>query len=250
MAVWAIADLHLSFGVPDKTMDLFGAQWTDHPEKVKANWLKLIAPEDLVLIAGDISWAMHPEQAKVDLEWIDALPGTKVMIRGNHDYWWTSISKVEKILPPSMHLIQNNAYKWGDISIGGARLWDTPDYTFGEWIDYKDNPKAKKLTTEPINAEETVRIFERELMRLESSLKAMDSQAGTRIVMTHYPPISGTLMDSAVSKLLEKYHIDICVFGHLHNLKQGVQLFGKKNGISYYLTACDFLNFVPLKILD
>ncbi len=250
MAVWAIADLHLSFGVPDKAMDLFGAQWKHHPEKVKANWLKLIAPEDLVLIAGDISWAMHPEQAKVDLEWIDALPGTKVMIRGNHDYWWTSISKVEKILPPSMHLIQNNAYNWGNISIGGARLWDTPDYTFGEWIDYKDNPKAKKLTTEPINAEETVRLFERELMRLESSLKAMDSQAGTRIVMTHYPPISGTLMNSAVSKLLENYHIDICVFGHLHNLKQGVQLFGKKNGISYYLTACDFLNFVPLKILD
>ncbi|MBA2728666.1 MAG: metallophosphoesterase [Parachlamydiaceae bacterium] len=252
MAVWAIADLHLSFGVPDKAMDLFGPQWTDHPEKIKEHWLSLISPDDLVLIAGDISWAMTPEQAKPDLNWIGQLPGTKLLIRGNHDYWWTSLSKAEKVLPPSMHLIQNNACTWKNISVAGARLWDTPEYAFGEWIDYRDNPKAKILATEPDPnlPAETLRLFQRELSRLETSLKAMDKHADTRIVMTHYPPIGGLLLESEVSKLLEKYHVDICVFGHLHNLQQNVPLFGKRNEISYYLTACDYLNFIPLKLLD
>lgn len=100
MAVWAIADLHLSFGIPDKSMDVFGPQWTDHAEHVKKHWLESISAEDLVLIPGDISWAMTPEQAKADLEWIHELPGTKVLLRGNHDYWWTSVSKVQKVLPP------------------------------------------------------------------------------------------------------------------------------------------------------
>lgn len=250
MAVWAIADLHLSFGVPDKAMDAFGPQWTDHHANIKAHWLKLIAPEDLVLIAGDISWAMTPEQAKPDLDWIDQLPGTKVLIRGNHDYWWTSLSKVQKVLPASLHLIQNNAFYWKEIGIAGARLWDTPEYAFGEWIDYRENPRARKLSTEIVSPEETDRIFERELTRLETSLKAIDKRANTRIVMTHYPPIGAHLEDSRTSKLLDKYQVDICVFGHLHNLRQPLSLFGKKNKTSYFLTSCDYLNFVPLKILD
>ncbi len=103
MAVWALADLHLSFGVPGKSMDLFGDKWAGHPEKIRTHWLRLIAPDDLVLLPGDISWAMHTEDAQPDLDFIAALPGTKVMIRGNHDYWWNSLNKVEKILPlPSM----------------------------------------------------------------------------------------------------------------------------------------------------
>ena len=128
MTIWALADLHLSFGVPDKEMDVFGPKWKNHPEKIRANWEKLVKPDDLVLLPGDISWGMHPEEALPDLNWIDSLPGTKVMIRGNHDYWWTSISKVEKVLPKSIHVIQNNIYRWKDVIICGARLWDTEEY--------------------------------------------------------------------------------------------------------------------------
>ncbi|MBA3603856.1 MAG: metallophosphoesterase, partial [Parachlamydiaceae bacterium] len=143
MAVWAIADLHLSFGVPNKTMDIFGSQWVNHTERVKANWKALIAPEDLVLIPGDISWAMTPEQAKIDLDWIAELPGTKLLLRGNHDYWWASLKQIEKVLPPSMYLIQNNAFFWNEFAIGGARLWDTDEFCFDAYIEYRENPKAK-----------------------------------------------------------------------------------------------------------
>ena len=101
-SIWAIADLHLSFGVPNKSMEIFGPQWADSPAKIREQWLALIAPEDLVLIPGDISWAMRIEEARPDLEWIDSLPGTKVMIRGNHDYWWSSLSQIANCPPPSI----------------------------------------------------------------------------------------------------------------------------------------------------
>lgn len=248
MSVWSIADLHLSFGVPNKEMDLFGPQWASHAQKVAENWVKLIRPDDLVLIPGDISWAMTTEEAKPDLEWIHNLPGTKVILRGNHDYWWTSLSKVEKVLPPSIHLIQNNSIVWNGIGIAGTRLWDTPEYTFKEFVDYKDNPRSRKLTEPESSLEESEKIFQRELGRLELSLKTLKDNTDLRIAMTHYPPIGADLKDSRASALLEKYKIDICVFGHLHNLKPGISLFGTKNNIRYVLTACDYVNFVPVKL--
>ncbi|MGZ3633310.1 MAG: metallophosphoesterase [Parachlamydiaceae bacterium] len=253
MAVWAIADLHLSFGAPDKAMDIFGPQWVNHAEKIKQNWHALVGQSDLVLIPGDISWAMTPEQAKADLDWIHELPGTKVLLRGNHDYWWTSLSKVQKVLPPSMHLIQNNAFFWNDIAIGGARLWDSPEFSFHDYVDYKENPRAR-VDVEKTTASENQKIFQRELLRLETSLKELDAKAmrgQKRIVMTHYPPISADLRSSEVSRLLEKYKIDICVFGHLHNLKPKSVVFGEKNSVRYIFTACDAdsVDFAPVKLL-
>lgn len=252
-SVWAIADLHLSFGVAGKAMDPFGPQWKNHPEKIKQHWKQLIKDDDLVLIAGDISWAMTPEQAAIDLEWIDQLPGTKVLLKGNHDYWWSSLSKVQKILPKSIHLIQNNCYIFGDYIVGGARLWDTPEYNFNEWIDFKENPLCKKKDENPEEkTKEDEKIFHRELSRLETSLKALDAQGSQkiRLVMTHYPPISGDLKQSKASDMLEKYQARVVVFGHLHNIKNPLPmpLFGNKNGISYLMTAADFLDFKPLKI--
>lgn len=247
--IWAIADLHLSFGVPGKEMDVFGPQWAGYTDKVVKNWNSLITPDDLVLIPGDISWAMHPEEAKPDLDWIAALPGTKVILRGNHDYWWTSLSKIEKVLPPSIHLIQNNAYNWHGFSIGGARLWDTSEYSFNNYIDYQQNPRAKPLTERDKDPMEAERIFQRELGRLELSLKCLAKDAHTRIAMTHYPPIGADLKDSRASKLLEKYNVKACVFGHLHNVKQGLPMFGTKNGIQYSLTSCDYLNFIPIQVI-
>jgi predicted phosphohydrolase len=248
MAVWALADLHLSFGVPNKKMDVFGIQWKDHEEKIRSHWLQNINQNDLVLLPGDISWAMHPEDAKADLDWIDALPGTKVMIRGNHDYWWYSIKKIEKILPPSIHVIQNNIFRWNDFTIGGARMWDSVEYSFGQFIDYQYNPRENTLikVEDPLEAE---KIFERELGRLENSLKLMPKDSSFRIAMTHYPPISADLQPSRISNLLEKYQINICAFGHLHNVRANTLPFGTKNGIQYILTSCDYLDFKPVKLV-
>lgn len=248
--VWAIADLHLSFGVPNKEMDFFGSAWINWTAKIEEKWKSLIKDEDLVLIAGDISWAMHIEEAVPDLEWIHKLPGTKVILRGNHDYWWSSLSKIEKVLPSSIHLIQNNVFNWKNISIGGARLWDTPEYGFSDYINYKENPRENKLSHVSKDTKEIVRLFERELERLTTSLKCLSQNASFRIVMTHYPPISADLLPSKTSLLLEKYNVNASVFGHLHNIKQEIPLFGKKNGISYYLTSCDYLNFTPIRIYN
>lgn len=246
--IWALADLHLSFGVKDKSMEFFGPQWSDWTKRIEKNWIELIQDEDLVLIPGDISWAMKVEEAVLDLEWIHALPGQKVIIRGNHDYWWSSLAKVEKILPSSIHLIQNNAFDWKDVSIAGARLWDSSEYQFGEYIQYVDNPRSKKLSSVDDNEKENERLFNRELERLETSLKCLNKNAKYKICMTHYPPISGNLDSSRTSELLEKYGVSVSVFGHLHNVKQDVLLFGEKNHIRYYLTSCDYLNFKPIRI--
>ncbi len=249
MHIWAIGDLHLSFGVPDKSMDVFGPNWKDHAEAIALNWKSLITHEDLVLIPGDVSWAMRPEDALADLLWIDALPGTKVMIKGNHDFWWGSLKKLGSILPPSIHLIQNNAFHLKDIAIGGARLWDTPEYSFGEFIEFQENPREKKQSNEDIVQEElSQNIFNRELERLKLSLNQLNKDAKIRIAMTHYPPIGADMKPSRASQILEEYNIDTCVFGHLHNIKANTSLFGDTNGIRYRLTSCDYLQFKPILI--
>lgn len=250
MAIWAIGDLHLSFGIQGKEMSLFGPEWHEHHEKIKAFWDAAVHDDDLVLIPGDISWSMRLSEAALDLAWIDKRPGTKVLIRGNHDYWWESASKIRKALPPSLHIISNDAYLWNDVAIGGARLWDTSEFSFSPFIEMKEPKKAQpeKLENVQQKLEEDEKIFQRELLRLEMSLKAMKKEASLKIVMTHYPPISADLKDSTVSKMLEAYGVDICLFGHLHSLKKESQLFGTKNNIAYHLVSCDWLDFRLLKI--
>lgn len=248
--VWAISDLHLSFGVPNKEMDVFGEGWINWTEKIAKSWQSSVHTDDLVLIAGDISWAMHPKKALPDLRWIDQLPGTKLIIRGNHDYWWSSKRQVENILPPSIHMIQNNAFQWKNLSIGGARLWDTPEYHFKKYIELKGNQKEQDLIGNEKDQEKAEKIFQRELSRLELSLKLLDQTADYRIAMCHYPPLSADLKNSRASALLEKYRVNVCVFGHLHNVKKEIAaLFGEKNGIAYFLTSCDYLDFQPLNVL-
>lgn len=250
MRIWAIGDLHLSFGVKDKNMDVFGPVWQDHASAIATQWKAVIRPEDLVLIPGDISWAMRLEEAIPDLLWIDSLPGTKVMIKGNHDYWWGSLKKLAEILPPSIHVIQNNAFLWKDVAIGGARLWDTPEYSFGEFVDFREPEKKKSPDAEELVQEEfSQKIFDRELERLKLSLKAMSPDAKVKIAMTHYPPIGAEMKASRASQILEQNGVQICVFGHLHNIRQNISLFGVRNGIRYMLTSCDYLRFQPIAVL-
>lgn len=248
MSIYAIADLHLAFGIPDKTMEYFGGAWINYTQKIEEEWKKIITPDDLVLIAGDISWAKNLESAVIDLEWIDKLPGTKVLSRGNHDSWWSSLSQVKKILPKSMHLIQNDVFNWQGVSIGGCRLWDTDEYSYEKYIEYTDNPRVKALQ-EPEDPEEQEKIFIRELGRLEMSLSRLPKHAAVKIAMTHYPPVGPEMHPSKTSLLLEKHGINISIFGHLHNVKREMPMLGEARGIKYYLTAADYLEFKPLKIL-
>ncbi|MCH9618873.1 MAG: hypothetical protein SP4CHLAM5_10160 [Chlamydiia bacterium] len=251
MNVWTISDLHLSFGTPNKNMDVFGDKWLNHPDKIKAHWEKLIQKDDLVLIAGDISWALKTEAAIPDLEWIDALPGTKVMSKGNHDLWWKSSSKVRKILPPSIHIIQNDAFTINGVTIGGTRLWDHPDLNYYKYIDIKEidgvNIKKKEYTKESIAHD--AKIFKNELDRLARSLDAMDRSAKHRILMIHYPPIPPDRSDNAFSRLIKDAEIDICIYGHLHNLFPDAPVNFTKDGTKYICTACDFLDFCPVQLI-
>ncbi len=246
MTLWALADLHLAFGAPDKSMEFFGPTWQNYAERIEKNWRALVQKDDLVLIPGDISWALKLENALIDLRWIDALPGTKLLLRGNHDLWWPSASKLKELLPPSIHFIQNNVFNWNDVTIGGTRLWDSEEYGFSSIIEFQENPK-ERINKEEKPSSET--IFVRELGRLELSLKALSEKAKWRIAMTHYPPIGLDLAPSRASKVFEKYQVETVVFGHLHNVQRGKDLFGKARGVNYHLTSCDYLDFIPLKIL-
>jgi hypothetical protein len=248
ISIWAISDLHLSFGTKGKEMDIFGAAWKDHAAKIAADWDGRVGPDDLVLVAGDISWAMTLDMARADLEWLAARPGIKVIIRGNHDYWWSSISKVRAALPQSVFAIQNDAFFSRGVAIAGTRLWDSPEYNFSPYIEMVG--PALEGQKSASTAENDNKIFERELGRLSLSLQAMNKEAKIKIAMTHYPPIGASLEPSRASQMLEQAHIQYAIFGHLHSLKQGVELFGEKNGISYALSSCDYLGFRLLKVAE
>ena len=149
---------------------------------------------------GDLSWAYELETAKKDLEWIDRLPGTKLLLRGNHDYWWPSPTKLKNALPPSMHFIQNNAFQWMDVSIGGTRLWDCEHFSCNEVIDFKVNPATGAISPPETDLDAMRKIYERELHRLRLSLDQLHKDAHLKIVMTHYPPVSHDLQPSPSQK--------------------------------------------------
>lgn len=251
MSIWALSDFHLAISVPSKTMEVFGPAWKNYAERIRSNWEKKISPEDLVLIPGDICWAMRLEEAVIDLQWIDTLPGTKVILRGNHDYWWSSNAKMQKVMPQSIHFIHNTMLMWKGVAIGGSRLWDTPEYNFSAFNVFQENKRERVKTTEESShkPEEDEKIFVRELERLTLSLSQMPKEATYKIAMTHYPPIGADLAPSRASKILESFGVNTCVFGHLHNIRAGSLAFGKARGVDYKFTSCDYLEFVPIKIL-
>ncbi len=228
MAVYAISDLHLSFST-NKPMDIFGAHWTGYTEKVRTHWLATVREEDIVLLGGDFSWAMYFEEVKEDMNWLQSLPGKKFMIKGNHDFWWTSLKKMNLALP-DIHFIHNCAHIVGEVGIVGSRGWTCPN--------------SKEFT------KEDQKIYERELIRLENSIKnALSAGAKKLIAMIHYPPTNEKFEPSGFTAIFEKYQIEHVIYGHLHT-KDGfkVGLKGERNGVNYHLTSCDFLDFMPIEI--
>ncbi len=245
MSIWALSDLHLAISQPSKDMKVFGPLWEGYMAKIETHWKSCVKPSDLVLIPGDICWAMTLEEAKLDLAWIDALPGTKLILKGNHDYWWPSSSKMKAALPSSIHFIYNNAFHWENVTIGGSRLWDTQEYNFVEQTHFQENPREKKQETSLVESE---KIFLKELERLKTSLQCLDSQASFRIALTHYPPIGPNLTPSLASTILESFHIDVCVFGHLHSIRKDALPFGLARGVRYVFASADYLEFRPILI--
>lgn len=230
MAVYAISDLHLSFS-SDKPMDKFGEKWTDYTAKIEANWHATVKEDDVVLIGGDISWAMHLPEAKQDLDWISELPGHKYLIKGNHDYWWTSIKKMTQS-HPHLRFVFNNSFQQQNIAIAGTRGWICPN--------------TKEFTSEDL------KIYQRELLRLENSLKqAVKEEPEHLIAMIHYPPTNDSFEDSGFTNLFETYGVSHVIYGHLHT-PEGfkVGFTGEKNGVMYHLTSCDYLDFKLEQILD
>ena len=234
MAIYAIADLHLSF-LEDKPMNIFGDNWENHAEKIKINWLKKVKEEDTVVLAGDFSWAMYLNDTKLDFKYLNDLPGTKILLKGNHDYWWGTLSKMNEFLKENnienIKFLYNNSYLVENKIIVGSRGWNT--------LDVDDNSKMIK----------------RENARLELSINDGLSKYGADkeiIAFMHYPPINkGELLNGIKTqfvKTLEKYNVDSCYYGHLHGTSHKDAVEGKIQEIKYKLISADYLKFDLEKI--
>jgi predicted phosphohydrolase len=213
-------------------MDIFGSGWERHHEKIRANWLESVDADDIVLILGDISWALKFEDALADLAWIHALPGTKVLLRGNHDLWWGSVSKLRNLYE-DMIFIQNDSYVVDDRVICGSRGWLTPcDANYAASTDEK--------------------IYKRELIRLRMALEsAQRSGAPERIVGLHYPPTAWPDAASGFKDLIDEFGAAKVVYGHLHGkdaFKKGMR--GRRGETEYLLASADYVNFAPILISE
>ena len=234
MAIYAISDLHLSFG-NNKPMDIFGVNWENHTEKIKTDWLKKVKNDDLVLLPGDFSWAMYLQDTYQDFEYLNKLPGKKLLLKGNHDYWWTTLNKlrtfVEEEKFSNIDFIYNNAYEFENKIIVGTRGW-----SFGE-------------------SEEDKKIAKREAMRLELSInegKKLYGKEKEIIAFMHYPPIINSHIvknePSDYVRVMQKYGIKKCFYGHLHSTSIQEAVDGNYFGIEFKLVSADGVDFKLVKI--
>ncbi|HOQ37243.1 MAG TPA: metallophosphoesterase [Acetivibrio sp.] len=233
MAIFAISDLHLAYGI-DKPMDVFGDRWTNYMQRLKDNWEATVGSDDCVIVPGDISWATYIEQAVDDFMFIEALPGKKIISKGNHDYWWTTMSKLSKFLAEhdlkTISFMHNNSLIVEDYIICGCRGWKCPgddDFT-----------------------QEDKKIYERELLRLELSLKSIPAlkEPSKIIVAMHYPPFNPEGKPSEFVEIMRKYGVVKCLYGHLHGNSYKGAVIGEFQGIEFNLVSADYLSFVPLRV--
>jgi len=275
MRVFALSDPHLSLGTPGKTMDRFGPQWVGHSQRMAAAWDARVSADDLVLVPGDISWARDLASARPDLEWLAQRPGTKVLIKGNHEHWWpTSRRKLEAALPAGVLALQGDAVRVGDVAVCGTRLWDVPGVSYHDLILWQGEPISAERSEE--DAAASLKVYQRELGRLDRALAALDASAPVRIAMVHYPPVGPALPDEHASEpagtsdpaapgaprqvwklpgneltqRFEEAAVGQVVFGHLHALdpRQRARIGGKRHGVRYILAAVDFVGFQPVEL--
>lgn len=236
MAIFAIADLHLSFN-ENKPMNIFGEKWQNHEEKIKQDWLKKVTEKDTVLLPGDFSWSMYLKDTKADFEYLDKLPGRKILLKGNHDYWWSTLNKMQKYVEENnfknIDFLYNNSYEVEGNIIAGTRGWVQS------------------------NEQEDKKMINRECIRLEISIKDGIQKFGEDkpiIICMHYPPYTNynkqNLIDSPFIEIMRKYNVKKCIYGHLHgeSIKEAIQ--GNIKGIDTTLVSADGVNFKLIKITE
>ena len=225
MAIFAIGDLHLSLGV-DKPMDVFRG-WENYVERLEENWKQLVSPEDTVVIAGDISWGLDLAETVEDFKWIDRMPGQKILLKGNHDLWFSTKSKVERFFQEqgftTLKILFNNAYRYEDLVLCGTRGW--------------------------MNDQTDKKVLNRECGRLRLSLEEGKKLGGTPVVFLHYPPVYGSGDCPEILEVLHQYQIEQVYYGHIHGYSAGYAINGVREGIHFQLLSCDYLHFTPMKIV-
>lgn len=227
MALYAIGDPHLSLS-SRKPMDIFGGNWVGYVEKLQAGF-QCVAPEDTVVLCGDLSWGMSLAESERDFAFLNGLPGRKIILKGNHDYWWTTASKMAQFFREhdfQFEVLHNSCLPYGETAICGTRGW---------FLDEEKGGHNEKM-------------LRREVMRLEASLKAAGERE--KLVFLHYPPIYQGYRCPEILALLERYQVKRCCFGHLHGPSTRLAVEGTHNGTEFSLVSADYLNFVPKKILD
>lgn len=228
VALYALGDTHLSLAV-NKPMDVFGGAWSGYVEKLREG-LSLLTGRDTLVLCGDISWGMSLEQAERDFAFLEACPGRKLILKGNHDYWWNTASKMERFWAErgfhSLHVLHNNCYEYGPYALCGTRGW------FYEEDEGGHNDK----------------VFRRELIRLEASLKAAGERK--KLCFLHYPPRYHGYLCAEIIALLEQYGVEQCFYGHLHGGSHRLAIEGRSGGVDYHLVAADYLQFRPYRICD
>jgi len=232
MAVYGISDLHLPLGV-DKPMDVFGKSWENYVYRLEENWRKSIKPTDCVVLPGDFCWAINLEEARKDFEFLNTLPGIKVLLKGNHDYWWDTLTKVENFMHENgfenIYFIQNNHFCHKGTALCGTRFWTSPEF---------EHQSAQDL-----------KIYQRELGRVEFSLNAAKASGCDDIVFfVHYPPLLNGKADTAFLQLMKKYNITDVYYGHLHSIPSGFQRLQTVENVNFHLISCNCIGFNPVLI--
>ena len=228
MALYAIGDLHLCLGAP-KPMDIFGGAWVGYMEKLRQG-MSVIGPEDTTVLLGDLSWALDLETAQADFAWINQIPGKKILLKGNHDYWWSTAAKFQKFCTQNgfenMVLLNNNCYFYDDWAICGTRGWFFEEERSGQHDE---------------------KVFKRELIRLEASLKAAGDRE--KMVFLHYPPRYRGYVCQPIVDLLKAYGVRRCFYGHLHGGSHKLAIEGLWDGVEYRLVSADYRNFQPFSVI-
>ena len=230
MSLFVLADLHLCHGDPEKTMSIFPG-WTDYQERIEKNWTELVKEDDTIVLPGDISWGMTLAEAAPDFRFIEGLPGKKIIIKGNHDYWWSTMRKMEDFLEAercfSIKILHNNHFRYENYGICGTRGWVNMP---GETQDEK--------------------VLKREVQRLETSILSALKEELEPIVFLHYPPIFATNFNYDILEILYRYKIKNCYYGHIHG-RSAHELCVKNtyDDINFHLIAGDYLQFIPEKVL-